>query len=216
MKDWFKLNDDDSLEKVVGGIFGVIAIIAAIAEIFLAGHSIESIVAGVKDVSGTLIVVVLLIAFIKDKKPTHYKDFNKAFDFEMTKICEKYNPVIIKDEKVENRYNIASKLSSIYSGQTGTYRTFFDYTETSMTFSVKKEIFMGRSTESFDERQKTIISQITSNIKDNFGDVITVCAPEKEGFKLEVIKKKTVTDQLEMMTGILERVLVLYFAESNR
>jgi len=216
MKDWFKLNDDDSLEKVVGGIFGVIAIIAAIVEVFLADCSIESIVAGVKDVSGTLIVVVLLIAFIKDKKPTHYKDFNKAFDSEMIKLCEKYNPVITKDEKSENRYNIASRLSSIYSGHTGAYRTFFDFTETTMNFSVKKEIFMGRSTESFDERQKAIISQITSNIKDNFGDVITVCSPEKEGFKLELIKKKTVVDQVEMMTGILERVLVLYFAESNR
>lgn len=216
MKEWFKLNDDDSLEKVVGGIFGVIAIIAAIVEMFLAGASIESIVAGIKDVSGTLIVVVLLIAFIKDKKPKHYKDFNKAFDAEMTKLCEKYNPVILKDEKMENRYNIASRLSSIYDGKTGVYRTFFDYTETTMNFSVKKEIFMGRSTESFEERQKAIISQITSNIKDNFRDVITDCKSEKDGFKLEMIKNNTIPEQVEMMTSILERVLVLYFAESNR
>ncbi|MBQ3004506.1 MAG: hypothetical protein IJD88_01110, partial [Clostridia bacterium] len=102
MKMFF--NDEDYLEKVIGGIFGVVAIVAAIVEIFIGGPTTGSVVAGIKDVAGTLIVVVLLVAFIKNNRPKAYKDFNSAFDAEMTVLCEKYSPVITKDENKENRY----------------------------------------------------------------------------------------------------------------
>ena len=52
-------------EKFLGGIFGIIAIIAAIAEAITNGISLSTVFAAIKDVSGTLIVVVLLVTFIK-------------------------------------------------------------------------------------------------------------------------------------------------------
>lgn len=65
------MDNMDRDEKVWGGIFGIIAIVAAIAEIFINGVDAASILGAIKDVSGTLVVVVLLIAFIKSlpKKP---------------------------------------------------------------------------------------------------------------------------------------------------
>lgn len=61
----------DFQEKVLGGIFGGIAIIAAIAEMFINGIDAASIVGAIKDVFGTLIVIVLFITFIRQlpKKP---------------------------------------------------------------------------------------------------------------------------------------------------
>jgi hypothetical protein len=59
------LNKEDFQEKFWGGIFGVIAIAAAIGEAFSNGISLPTILGAIKDVSGTLIVVVLLVAFIK-------------------------------------------------------------------------------------------------------------------------------------------------------
>ena len=58
-------------EKLWGGILGIIAILAAIAEMFINGPDAASFVGAVKDVSGTLIVVILLVAFLKNlpRKP---------------------------------------------------------------------------------------------------------------------------------------------------
>ncbi|MBD5519917.1 MAG: hypothetical protein HDR03_01590 [Lachnospiraceae bacterium] len=61
----------DFQEKLWGGIFGIIAIVAAIGEAVAGGLSVSSVFGAIKDVSGTLIVVVLLVTFVKQlpRKP---------------------------------------------------------------------------------------------------------------------------------------------------
>lgn len=61
----------DFQEKVWGFVFGVIAIIAAISEMFVSGISAASVLGAVKDVFGTLVVVVVFYLVIKNmpKKP---------------------------------------------------------------------------------------------------------------------------------------------------
>ncbi len=63
------MDEFDFKEKVFGGIFGVIAIIAAIAEMFANGISVASILGAIKDIFGTLVVVVLLITVVKNLLP---------------------------------------------------------------------------------------------------------------------------------------------------
>lgn len=55
----------DFQEKIWGGIFGVIAIVAAIGEAIASGISLSTILGATKDISGTLVVVVLLVTVIK-------------------------------------------------------------------------------------------------------------------------------------------------------
>lgn len=59
------MNKDDFQEKFWGGIFIIIAIAAAIGEAFANGISLPTILGAIKDVFGNLVVVVLLVAFIK-------------------------------------------------------------------------------------------------------------------------------------------------------
>ncbi len=67
----FDFDDFDVLEKIGGGLLGVLAIGAAIAELILGGIDAASIAGTIKDVAGTAIVVVLLGAFLRriPKKP---------------------------------------------------------------------------------------------------------------------------------------------------
>lgn len=55
----------DSKEKVWGGVFGGITIISAIAEMIFGGLDAASVAGMIKDVSSTLVVVVVLIVFLK-------------------------------------------------------------------------------------------------------------------------------------------------------
>ena len=59
----------DFKEKIWGGIFGVIAIIAAVAELLINGVNAGSVAAAIKDVFGTLVVILVFVAVIKERFP---------------------------------------------------------------------------------------------------------------------------------------------------
>lgn len=205
----------DFIENIIGGIFAIIAIFAAIAEVVINGVSASTIAAGIKDVFGTLVVIVLFFVVIKDSMPKIYTNYKKAFDDAMKELVTKYNPLLTKAEGNDHRYNINSNLLYICGEKSGTPRTFFDYTEDSLTFSVKKEIFMGRTTEAFDEMQKKIISQIELKLKDNF-DFIEEFIPVTDGFVVKIKRQKKVLKQAESMKKIVDNVLILFIAENKK
>lgn len=62
MKEFFKRLDKETL---FGGVFGVIAIVAIIIEMILAGVSAESITAAIKDIAGTVVSVMVFVIAIK-------------------------------------------------------------------------------------------------------------------------------------------------------
>lgn len=83
MKKFFQsIKDEDSFEKIIGGAFGVIAIVAIIVEMFLSNFTLDAIAGGTKDIASTLIAVVMLIVAIKALRPNNEKElicqYNKS------------------------------------------------------------------------------------------------------------------------------------------
>ena len=66
----------DRDEKLWGGILGIVSILAAIAEMFIIGIDAASVAGAIKDISGTLVVVILLVAFVRGlpKKPKNLSE----------------------------------------------------------------------------------------------------------------------------------------------
>lgn len=85
----------DSKEKFWGGIFGIIAIAAALCEMVINGISLATIVGAVKDVSGTMVVVVVLVAFVKSlpKKP---KNMLEKLEYAVEEWGKENVPMIFK------------------------------------------------------------------------------------------------------------------------
>ena len=114
---------------LLAGIFAVLAVGAIICEIVFADFSKDSIVAGIKDVSGILIdVLVLLIAAgALFHKPVNFKEkFNAAINI----IKENYNPLLVEDKKEGSiRYNIASNSDALFSGEVKDPKRFFELDE---------------------------------------------------------------------------------------
>ena len=81
MKKIFK---ELELEVKLAGIFGIIAIIAILVEIILGGFTTESIVAGIKDLSGTIVAVLVFIIAAKSFRKDQPKNFQNI-------IQEKWN-----------------------------------------------------------------------------------------------------------------------------
>ncbi|MBE6992754.1 MAG: hypothetical protein E7430_09335 [Ruminococcaceae bacterium] len=77
MKKFFQsIKDEDSFEKIIGGVFGVIAIVAIIVEMFLSNFTLDAIAGGTKDIASTLITVVMLIVAIKALRPNKEEPFS--------------------------------------------------------------------------------------------------------------------------------------------
>lgn len=60
---------NDFIEKVLGGLFALVSIVGAVAEMILNDFSAASIAGGVKDIFATLVVVILFLAVAKDIIP---------------------------------------------------------------------------------------------------------------------------------------------------
>lgn len=63
----------EHLESFLGGLFGILAIAAAVAEMFVSGINPASILGMLKDAFGTLAAVIMLFALIKILLPKKIK-----------------------------------------------------------------------------------------------------------------------------------------------
>ena len=75
----------DVQEKILGGIFGIIAIAASVCEMFAGGINAASVFGMIKDVSGTLIVVIVMITMAKLIIP---KKYEKSFEERLSNALE--------------------------------------------------------------------------------------------------------------------------------
>ena len=84
----------DVKEKIWGGIFGAIAIIAAIAEMMANGLSAASVFGAIKDIAGTAVVVLILCVFLKGiKRP---KNIAEILEKAVEEWGDKNAPLIFK------------------------------------------------------------------------------------------------------------------------
>lgn len=203
-------------EVLFGGIFGIIAIIAALGEMIANGFSIGTVLATVKDIAGTLVAVMVFIIAIKHlfvKKPT---DFNGIFTAEMEKVISKYSPILIKSKDAIGRYNIASNLDSIVGKETGAYHTMFDIvSRKEITFHISKTVFMGKSKESFDELQQKISTQIGSKIKNSF-EIVDSFEINSKGVKFNFVNELKTNDDAIQLAELVDCVVFLYFIEYRK
>lgn len=207
----------DALEKIGGGLLGVVAIGAAVAELVLGEVNAESIAGMIKDIAGTLIVVMVLLAALKKLVPKKTTDFKSIFDSEMEKIVTKYSPLIGKDTDKEGRYNIADNMDVIYNNSSSNYHWLFDFNyKNELTFVVSKTLFMGKSKEDFSEMQKRIVESITAKITRDFELIKNEWKQTDKGFKLYFNHDLTTAEEAMAVTEIIDKIILLYIVEYKK
>ena len=100
MKDFLKKFDNETL---LGGIFGLIAIVAILIEMFLNGISPESVVAAVKDVAGTIVSVMIFYIAIKHifKSIKENKSFENILINSLDKWQKEHANMVVRKEKYD-------------------------------------------------------------------------------------------------------------------
>ena len=221
------MDRNDFIEKVIGGILGAVAIIGAIVEMILGGFSAESIVAAIKDISGTLIVVVLLVAFVKSlpKKP---KNFREQFEADMSEIEQAYAPLIVKyvpkdtakeSAKAKNektiRYDILSSVDALFGKEQADHLRLFELNAEKpekMCFYVREKFF-GKP---FDAKE--IAENLSGRLQAKFPDYSVTHSADSSGETITVNFNKAMETEQDAaaLVNLINAAILLFVARNKK
>jgi len=232
MKKLFEFfKDDDATEKIIGGIFGVIAIAAIIVEMSLGGYSSDAVVGGIKDIASTLITVVMLIVAIKALRPKKEEAF--SFENELKSrlssfVSENSRMLKIKDaeEGNQNYYELYMETDfNAYFGEKTTLRAgwfmrippinekVYGKEELKMTFHLNQGTFFGHNKpENEVDAYATIGDKIKSLIIRETDENTLVCQYNRTKKEIEIEFKKPLTTQedINMFVGLIRKIYNSY------
>lgn len=204
-------------ETLWSGILGVVAVVATIAELILGGIEPATIAGAVKDIAGTLAVIMVLLVTIKQMVKKAPQNFDEAFTAGMDVVANKYAPLIKKQDGAKHRYFMASRLSAINDNTPGAYHKFFDFTKpTELEVSISKTVFVGvgGSDELFQQIKERIVSVISK--KCSCFELVEKCEVSASGAKLFFKQPLNTAAHAEELTDIVDCILLTFIAEYSR
>ena len=207
------------LEKtdLLAGLFAIAAIIAIICEIAFGGFSKESIVGGIKDISGILvdILVLILAASVLIRKPVNFK---AKFLVAMDDIKNKYDPLLSEDKKEGViRYNIASNSDALFSQTGKSYKRIFELAENrpeEIRFYINKSFFDQKGGSEFNASE--IANQIATRLANVYKYEVTP-NQNKENYELHVKFNKPIEtdDDINALVSLIDYTILLFVARNK-
>lgn len=207
---WNRLDKDTKL----GGIFGIIAIAAIIAEMALGAFTATAIVGGIKDIASTVVAVLVFIFAIRQFKKNSVKGFDAVFADEMDKIINKYSPVLNRNEKENGtyagtfRYNIATKLTSISGSESGAYHLFFRVNSrqvSTIAFKITKTVF--------GERKELVSARVQRKIEKLFSESVTDVTVSSDEVRVTFREELKNDEDAVMLAQLVDCVLLICIVE---
>lgn len=223
--------DEDTIEKIIGGIFGVIAIAAIIVEMSLGGYSSDALAGGIKDIASTLITVVMLIVAIKALKPKKEEPF--SFEKELKArlssfVAENGRMLKVKDteEGNQNYYELYMETDfNAYFGEKTTLRagwfmrippvneSVYGVEGVKMSFHLNQGTFFGHNKpENEADAYAVIGDKIKSLIIRETEETTLICQYSKTKKEIEIEFKKPLTtkEDIDMFVGLIRKIYNSY------
>ena len=203
---------------LLAGIFAILAFISIICEVAFGGFTKEGFVAGLKDLSGVLIDVLVLMvaASVLIHKPINFKDkFNKAMDT----LKNKYDPMLTEDKKEGIiRYNIASNSDALFTQSVQSPKRIFELDENkpdSISFYINKSFFSQRGDSDFDAEK--IANQIALRLSSAFKDYNIKPFPIDSNYaiKVEFGRRLNSEDDITDLVSLIDYTILLFVARNK-
>lgn len=235
---WKKIDAETKL----GGVFGIIAVIAICVQMAVSGFTADAVWGGIKDVAATMVAVMVLIVAVSRLKPKKEPTtFAYTLHKELHELEDRFEPLFSKGEKEghENviRYNLLTDFTSVFSCQNGTEEKkattlsksshlagrFFDFAtdeNTKAAFYVNKTTFgSGMSAEDWKEKAPNLSERFVSCIGRKFQGFCKA-KKNKDGDTINITFLKehglNSSEDAQMLTKLVEFMIVLYIIEFNK
>ena len=208
------------LEKtdLLAGIFAVIAFVAIVCEIVLGGFTTESIAGGIKDMSGILVdvLVLLVAASVLIRKPVNFK---AKFITAMDGIKEKYSPLLVEDKKEGIiRYNIASNSDALFSQEGKSYKRVFELAEDKpdeIRFYINKSFFDQKGGSDFNA--SLIANEIATRLAGVYKEYTITPNQNKDNYELHIKFNRQLENDEDISTliSLIDYTLLLFIARNK-
>lgn len=224
------MDKNDKREMVFGVVFGLVVVIATILEMIFNGITPGGVFGAIKDIAGTLVVFVVLFAYISEHKKV--KGLRGSIESRMKEIEKKYNPLIREAVSTENssdakraklekviRYEIAKDSDAIYRKQyEQQYVTFFDINTDKpdkVEFYIRKLFFGESDTKPFDADK--IARNLQAYMYKRYQECNTQFVPDNSGGKFIVQFDDALVDkaQIDQLMCIIDDMIFIYGLEKK-
>jgi len=203
---------------LLAGVFAALAFIAIVCEMAFSGFTKEGFVGGIKDISGILIdvLVLLVAASVLIRKPVNFKE---KFKESMVALQDKYEPLLIADKKDGViRYNIASNSDALFSGAAKSPERIFELDENKpdkIRFYINKSFFNQRGGSDYDAEK--IATQIALRLQSAYKDYKVNPFPNGTNYGIEVDFKRTLdsSDDIDMLISMIDYAILLFIARNK-
>lgn len=223
------MNKNDKREMFFWVVFGALVVIAAILEMVFNGVSLAGVFGAIKDIAGTLVVFVVLFAYMSEHKKL--KGVRGSIESRMKEIEEKYNPLIREEMITETssdakklklqkviRYEIATKADAIYENQSKSYAPFFEVNldnPDKVEFYIRKKFFSESDNNLFDANK--IANKLKSYISKRYECYGMEFIRDKSGGKSVIHFNEMLVDkaQIEQLISIIDDMIFIYVLEKK-
>ena len=203
---------------LLAGLLAALAFAAIICEMALGGFTKENFVSGIKDMSGILIDVLVLMvaASVLLHKPVNFK---QKFSEAMENIKKKYSPLLSEDPKEGTiRYNIASNPDALFSEPAKSPERIFELDETEpdqICFYVNKSFFSYKGAKDYDPKgiANEIIRRLMSVYKDY--DITPFPNGANYGIRIDFKQKLSSEEDINKLISLIDYSLFLFVAKNK-
>lgn len=225
-----KIMEKLDINLKLGGIFGIVAIIAIVLEVLMGALNGPSLAGGIKDIAGTMVNVMVFFIAAKALLKKVPNNFKEVFTEQMTELENKYNPLLrlATDNGIEQRkaklekvyrYELSTSINALFDGDAKNYAAFFEFDieqPKKISFNINKTTFMGRSTESFDPLKEKITLQIENGLLRRFEQAKKGFKKTASGFDIEFTESLKTKEDALMLASLVDIVVLLYIAECKK
>lgn len=198
-------------EIILGAIFGTITIIAVICEMAFGGFSKEAIAGGIKDISGTIVAVLVFLSAWIALHPR--KD--KSFDFESELINrlriwkeEHSNLIFFNNEENPLEIHMKTNIENYFEGGHQEFPgrfvliTLGDVIK--LSFSLNRSLLVGHGVEDavYKETANRVVRQVTTYVERIYGKEATI--KSTSNYNIEFVMKNNEKSEYE-----LERIMAI-------
>lgn len=205
---------------LLAGVFAVLAFVSIICEIAFGGFTKEGFVAGIKDISGVLIDVLVLFvaASVLIRKPMNFKE---KFNESMADLKEKYEPLLTVDKKEGViRYNIASNPQALFSEPAKSPERIFELNEDKpdkICFYINKSFFSRSGATDYDPEK--IALQIKSRLTsvEGYKKYKITASPNGANYMIEVAFNRELdcNEDIDTLISLIDYVILLFIARNK-
>ncbi|MCM1329527.1 MAG: hypothetical protein NC253_08825 [Ruminococcus sp.] len=203
--------------KILGGIFGGIAIAAAIIALCLDEITGAAVWGCVKDVAGTATAVVLFFAVLNQNKRKKSKNFKEEFDRCTDDVLAAYKPYVVRKDGTDEKFQITANLKCIFGTDPGQYFDFFNFDlKNTFSFSVKKGLFYSRG-EAGDDVVESIARSISDKLHRDYEEYteLPVLKKDGSGFAINFKNELCTKEDAKLAAQFINTAIMCYIAYNH-